>query len=190
MRLVLFVVAFLPILAASAQTGKTVEPPIPAFTVCEILSQRVEFDGKQVRIRARLGATDEGVWFESDDCPGVVTTDAHVWPSMIWMQIASPDMNPNDRARPVNFTSNYESEKRLRPKLLKIGRKVPEECIIWTYTGLFETRETYPKVTYVKAPPVYIGFGHLGAAPAQLLWKTTDDVNVDPNCHPRNRGQK
>ncbi len=52
-----------------------------------------------------------------------------------------------------------------------------------TYLGLFETRETYPKVTYEKAPPLYIGFGHLGAAPAQLIFMTAEDVNVDPNCH-------
>jgi hypothetical protein len=190
MRLVLLAVPFFPILAASAQTGKIGESPIPTFTVREILARRVEYDGKLVRIRARLGATGEGVWFEGDDCPGVVTIDGHVWPSMISMQIASPEMGPSTHDHPVNFASDYGSQQKLRPKLRRMGRKVPEECIIWTYTGLFETRETYLKVTYEKAPAVYIGFGHLGAAPAQLIFKTADDVDVDPNCHTKTRGQK
>jgi hypothetical protein len=183
MRLVLAAVAFFPILAADAQTGKAVEPPIPTFTVCEILSQRVEYNGKMVRIRASVLGTDEGVWFVDYGCPGVVTSDGHVWPSSISMAVASLEMNPNTHDHPVNFVSDYGSEKKLWPKLRRIGRKVPEECVIRTYTGLFETRETYPKITYEKAPPAYIGFGQASAAPAQLFWKTADDVNVDPNCH-------
>ncbi|HSR09340.1 MAG TPA: hypothetical protein VLM42_19565 [Bryobacteraceae bacterium] len=188
-RLVLAAVAFVPILAPSAQTGKTAEAPIPTFTVCEILAQRVEYDGKMVRIRASIFGTDEGVWFVGD-CPGVVSTDGHVWPSTISMQVASSEMAPSSHDHPVNFASDYRSEKKLWPKLRRIGRKVPEECVIWTYTGLFETRDIYPKVTYPKAPPAYIGFGQASAAPAQLIWKTAEDVNVDPNCHLKTRGQK
>jgi hypothetical protein len=67
---------------------------------------------------------------------------------------------------------------------------VPEECIIWTYTGLFETRENYPKLTYAKGPPFYIGFGHLNSAPAQLIWKIAEDVNLDPNCHSKTTKNK
>ena len=190
MRLALLVFAISPMFAADAQTGKTAEAPIPTFTVCEILAQRVEYDGMLVRIRARLGATDEGVWFEGDDCPGAVITDGHLWPSMISMQVASPEMAPNTHDHPVNFASDYGSQQKLRPKLLRIGRKVPGECVIWTDTGLFESRETYPKLTYAKGPPVYIGFGHHSAAPAQLIFKTADDVDVDPNCHSKTTKNK
>ncbi len=37
------------------------------------------------------------------------------------------------------------------------------------HTGLVETRETYPKLTYAKGPALYHGFGHRGAVLAQLL---------------------
>jgi len=80
MRLGLFVAAFFSIVTGFAQTGKTVEAPIPTFTVCEILAQRVEYNGKLVRIRASVFATDEGAWFVGD-CPGVVNTDGHLWPA-------------------------------------------------------------------------------------------------------------
>ena len=190
MRLTLLVFAIIPILAADAQTGKTAAAPIPSFTVCEILAQRVEFDGKLVRIRASVWATDEGAWFAGYGCPGAVTSDGHVWPSTIWMQVASSEMGPNTHDHPVNFASDYGSQQKLRPKLRRIGRKVPEECVIWTYTGLFESRETYPKHTYEKAPSLYIGFGHLNSAPAQLIFMTADDVNVDPNCHSKTTKNK
>lgn len=72
MRLVLLVLAIIPTLAADAQTGKPAEAPIPTFTVCEILSHRVEYNGKLVRIRASVLGTDEGAWFAGDGCPGVV----------------------------------------------------------------------------------------------------------------------
>jgi len=183
MRLSLLVFAIIPILAADPQTGKAAEASIPTFTVCEILAQRVEYNGKMVRIRASLFATDEGAWFVGDGCPGVVTTDGHVWPSMISMEVASPEMPPSSHDHPVNFVSDYVSEQKLRPKLRKIGRKVRGACVMRTYTGLFETRETYLKVTYAKAPPLFVGFGQGGAAPAQLIWKTADDVDIDPNCH-------
>ena len=172
---------------ALAQSGKTTETEFPTFTVCELLSQRLDYDGKLVRIRTRVSSNSEGVWFPGDDCPGVVNTDGYVWPSMISMSDASPDMDLNHRIHPVNFNSDYEGKKKLWPKLLRLGRKAPNDCIIWTYTGLFETRKEYTKVSYTNAPSVYIGFGHLGAAPAQLLWKTAEDVNVAPNCRPKTK---
>lgn len=94
MRLGLFVAAFFSIVTAFAQPAKTAEPAIPTFTVSEILAQRVEYDGRLVRIRASLFATDEGVWFVDYGCPGVVSTNDHVWPSSIWMQVASSEMGP------------------------------------------------------------------------------------------------
>lgn len=164
---------------ALGQTKTVVESQIPVLTVCEILSQRMHYDGKLVSIRARIHSTDEGVWLDGKNCPGLITTDEYVWPSMISIQTADPETN-----RSIDFTSSYEGFRKLRPKLLRLGRQAPESCIIWTYTGVFETRATYVKVNYPNGSSSYIGFGHLGSAPAQLLWKTVDDVNVDPNCDP------
>jgi hypothetical protein len=49
------------LLPALAQSGKTTEPPIPTFNVCELLSQRIDYDGKLVRIRARFPPTTRGL---------------------------------------------------------------------------------------------------------------------------------
>jgi len=157
---------------AFRQTKTLVESPIPVLTACEILSQRMHYNGKVVSIRARIHNTDEGVWLDGKNCPDLITTDEHAWPSMIAVQTANA----------TDFTSSYEGLRKLRPKLMRLGRHAPERCIIWTYTGVFEARATYTKVSYPNGSSHYIGFGHLDAAPAQLLWKTVADVNVDPNC--------
>ena len=157
---------------ALGQTKTSVESQIPVLTACEILSQRMNYNGKLVSIRASIHSTDEGVWLDGKNCPGLITSDEYAWPSMIAVQTADPR----------DFTSSYEGLRKLGPKLKRLGRRTPDRCIIWTYTGVFETRATYEKVSYPNGSSTYIGFGHLGAAPAQLLWKTADDVNVDPNC--------
>jgi hypothetical protein len=152
---------------ALGQIKAPVELQIPVLTACEILSQRMDYNGKLVSIRARIHGTDEGVWLDGRDCPGLITSDEYVWPSMISTQTSDAD-----------FTSSFEGMRKLRPKLMRLGRRAPERCIIWTYTGVFETRSTYEKVSYPNGSSTYIGFGHLGAAPAQLLLKTVDDVNI------------
>jgi hypothetical protein len=169
MKFLTILIVASPFALGQAQT--LVQSQIPVLTVCEILSQRMHYDGKVVSIRASIHSTNEGVWLDSKNCPGLITTDEYVWPSMIAIQISDAD-----------FTSSYEGLRKLGPKLKRLGRRAPERCIIWTYTGVFETRSTYDKVSYPNGSSTYIGFGHLGAAPAQLLWKTADDVNVDPNC--------
>jgi hypothetical protein len=153
------------------QSKTPVESQIPVLTVCEILSQRMHYNGKLVSIQARIHSTDEGAWLDGKNCPGLITTEEHVWPSMISIQTSDAD-----------FTSNYEGLRKLGPKLKPLARRAPEGCVIWTYTGVFETRATYEKVSYPNGSSTYIGFGHLGAAPAQLLWKSAEDVNIDPNC--------
>jgi len=158
---------------ALGQTRTPAESQIPVLTVCEILSQRMDYNGKLVSIRASIHSTDEGVWLDGKNCPGLITSDQYAWPSMIAVQTADAK----------DFTSSYEGLRKLGPKLKRLGWRGPETCIIWTYTGVFETRATYAKKSYPNGSSIYIGFGHLGAAPAQLLWKTADDVNVDPNCN-------
>ena len=133
----------------------------------------MDYNGRLVSIRASIHSSNEGVWLDGKKCPGLITSDEYVWPSMISVETSSD----------ADFTATYEGLRKLGPKLKRLGRRAPEKCILWTYTGVFETRSTYEKVSYSNgSPPRHIGFGHLAAAPAQLLWKTADDVTIDPGC--------
>jgi hypothetical protein len=164
---------------AAAQAAKAEDNP-PTLTVCDILSQPLRYDGKLVRIRSWLKATDEGTWFTSDECPGILTTGKHIWPSIIWF--STPSMPTPNRLHPIDFQLDSESEDRVEAKYRALKGRTPDRCIVWTYTGLFETRRNWSDAQAIDVNGDPLGFGHLGKAPGQLIAKSADDVAVIPNC--------
>lgn len=97
------------------------EDNFPTVTVCDILSQPLQYDGKMVRLRSRMGGTDEGSWFIGDECPGIFVTGKYVWPSVIWF--ATPaDPGPN-HIRPIDFEFDSESESRIDAKYKALRRR-------------------------------------------------------------------
>jgi len=170
-------------LAASAGAGQADGEPKPqTLTVCQALSAPLKYDGQIVTIRGRSSGTDEGYWVSGDDCPGVITTDGFVWPSAI--SLAMPTLPLPLRLHSVDFTYDWDARHRLDTKYKRLRRRVPRACLVFTYTGLFETRTDWPthKMVYANGTFNYAGFGHLGGAPAQLLLRSEDDVEAVPNC--------
>lgn len=168
-----------------AQIKQQPDGPPPSLTVCELLSQPLRYDGQLVQIRGRLDGTDEGAWFVGDDCPGVfVTNENHVWPSAVSLATSSSTSLGKTRLHSVDFEFNLESSRGLDPKYQRLRSRVPEKCISWTYTGLFETRRDWAeaKVVYPNGTTKVIGFGHLGTSPAQIIVKSADDVAAIPKC--------
>jgi hypothetical protein len=157
---------------AQVKTGASASPP--ALSVCEILSKRLRYDGQIVRVRDRTVGTSEGFWLKGYECPGIVTTDGYVWDSLI--SIARPGYPL--QIHHVDFEFDEESEHRLLPKYRELLRRIPKECIQWTYTGMFETRRDWTW-TSLKTPR---GFGHLGRAPGEIIIKSADGVAASPNC--------
>jgi hypothetical protein len=145
------------------------------LTVCEVLSKPLSYDGELVRVRGEIVGTDEGTWFKGEECPGVMVTEGYVWPSFI--SIGSPGRP--FQLHPVNFEYDFSSVQRLTPRYKKLRRRLPDRCIAWTYTGMFETRKVWSKS--INGNP--LGFGHLGGAPGELIMKSADDVAPVPNCH-------
>jgi hypothetical protein len=142
-------------------------------TVCEILSNPLNYDGMFVTVRDRTAGTAEGLWLIGQECPGIFKTEGYVWKSLI--SVVKPG---NYQVPAVEFAFDEASEDKLNPKYRKLRNVFPEECLRWTYTGLFETRKEW-KWTRWKTP---IGFGHEGGAPGQLIVRSVDDVASIPNC--------
>jgi hypothetical protein len=166
-----------------AQAGDQGGNPSGVLTVCEILSMPSSYDGKLVTIRERVSNTDEGAWLEGIKCPGVFVTDGVVWPRSIWLQYSDSRvtrLHQPDFSKELILRSEYIAER----KYVQLKRRVPDRCIVWTYTGMFETKQNWSsaKVTYHDGTSRFIGFGHLGDAPAQLLIRTVDAVSELPNC--------
>ena len=117
-------------------------------------------------------------------------TGEHVWPCVVYL--AMPTMNAALRVHSVEFTFDWQSQSKVDAKFVRLRRTVPAECVQFTYTGLFDTREDWSKakLRYPNGIWKYAGFGHLGEAPAQLILKSVDDVAVIPGCRDVNAGGK
>jgi hypothetical protein len=148
--------------------------------VCDVLRGPLEYDGRLINIRGVLRGTDEGEWLVGEGCSGTLVTDGYVWPTGIWLTA------PGYRGvlHLIDFKLDEDSGRRFSRRYKHLNKRVPENCIISTLTGLFETRRDWSKfkAVYPNGAWKLLGFGHLGEAPGQLVIKSEDDVAVDPNC--------
>jgi hypothetical protein len=166
-----------------AQSGQKMQVISPmTVTVCEILSKPMVYDGKLVHIRGEVVGGGEGAWFKGEACPGVFTTEGHTWESLISIQAPGSPL----QIHPVDFEYDLASFKKLTSKYENLSRRAPDQCIAWTYTGVFETREVWPKM--IDGRPR--GFGHLNVAPGELIVKSADDVALTLNCSGENKRQR
>jgi hypothetical protein len=138
-----------------------------------------------VTIHGTLSSTSEGAWLVDHTCPGVFVTDGYTWPSALW--ITGPDQR--GILHSVDFQFDQESALRLRPAYKRLQKRVPEECILATLTGLFETRRDWSqsKRVYANGTQKFLGFGHLGDAPAQLVAKSWDGATAAPGCNAKRK---
>ena len=166
-----------------AQSGNKESSILPVLTVCEILARPLQYDGQLIHIRDVVRGTDEGAWFAGEQCPGVFVTEGIVWPSLISLEVPGHTM---PQLHSVDFNYDLASQDRLIPKYKQLKRYLSEDCIAWTYTGVFETRKDWsgPEAKTIDQGRLR-GFGHLNGAPGQLLLKSADDVSALPKCKPK-----
>lgn len=175
---------------ALGQVPRAANKGVPStLTVCDILNTPLRYDGQLVRIRGSIGATDEGSWFIGESCSGILVTEGHVWPSQI--ALVMPDIRSELRLHSVDFQFDLESERRIKAKYAQLRHTVSDECLSWTYNGLFETRRDWSKAKLIYPNGTWrlIGFGHLGESPGQLLLKSEDDVAAIPKCKAKGGGK-
>lgn len=176
--------------ASSLSPPNAGEPGI--LTVCEILSAPLRYNGRMVTVRGTTNATDEGWWLSGDECPGILVTDGFTWPAAI--SLRGPEDGPGLRLHAVDFTCDWNARHRLEVKYKRLRKHVAAGCMVYTLTGLFETREDWSKFRDVHPDGTvgqgYQGFGHLGFAPAQLLLKSEDNVEAIPDCGGKGRRRR
>jgi hypothetical protein len=174
------------LLAACAVAAAQPAPPVKQATVplsvCDVLSQPLLHDGHLLTVRGRLQSTDEGVWLAGDHCAAVLTTEGHVWPEVI--ALTMPGNPQSGRLHPVDFAFNWESKRDVDSQYKQLLQQAPEKCIVFTVTGLFETRQNWStaKLTYPDGTSKLAGFGHVGEALGQLVLRSEEGVALAPNC--------
>jgi hypothetical protein len=173
--------------ALFAQSGKKETSNLPILTVCEILSSPLKYDGRLIQIRDVIRGTDEGSWFVGDQCLDLFVTEGHAWPSLISLEMPGNPLQLHS----VDFKYDFASQDRLTSKYKQLKRRVSEDCIAWTYTGVFETRKDWTAAEARTIDPGRLrGFGHLNAAPGHLILKSADDVTAIPHCTAKPKGKR
>jgi hypothetical protein len=123
--------------SAAGNRGIKKEPvEIPTLTVCEALSHASEYNGKIVKIRGQVVATDEGASFLGESCPGIFASEGKVWPSAITWTMPT---RTETILHPVDFFFDSESRKKLEKKWTQLLKGLPDRCIAVSYTGMFES---------------------------------------------------
>jgi hypothetical protein len=186
LRTLTFFIVFSPFLGTAQQGRNGKDPAERALTVCEVLAHAAQYDGKLIQIRARTEGTDEGWWFVGDGCDGVFVTEGQIWPSAIAMGSAPEPHAPRSATyvHAVDFEFDFGSLSILQRKIELLRKNVPAGCLEVIYTGMFETRSDWSKAKWIypDGHSKFLGFGHLGEAPGQLVPKSGDDVRAIPGC--------
>lgn len=184
---------FLVLLSAPTVNGITYEQaqdttPIPLLTVCQVLSNPTSFDGKIIQVQGRVVTTDEGSAFIDDSCRSTFQAGGKLWPTAISWTMPSAYCRSHscvpDILHPIHFSYDWNSDKRVKKKYKKLRNRVPERCIEFRYTGMFEVwSKEAARRAYKNGWIERSGFGHLNSAGAQLILKSADSVSAAPHCH-------
>lgn len=153
---------------STAQTAPGSERRVSPKTVCEILGDLTLHNGQEVLLIGRLRSTEEGTWVSADDCPKKLTTGDFVWPNSIWLSY-----DPSEQPQDVMFDSAAVDEALLKAKATtKVRGGYDRWAVVY---GLLQTRDPLTTVVSADGKTVWgYGFGHLNAAPAQLVYRRTN----------------
>lgn len=157
-----------------AQGKKQEDRPL---SVCELIAHREEYNEKLVTVRGEV-EVGEGAWLDAGpDCKYQLVTKGVVWPIAIWL--AYPNNRSIDPMDHADFGIDWRAEKAVNAIFTKLGFDPEKDHLYETFVGLFRTYLDLDK----RVNPNHqdwprLGFGHLNAAPAQLLMKIRKDLIV------------
>jgi hypothetical protein len=159
-----------------AQTA-TNKRPEAFVTVCEVLGNRGSYDGKVVALIGRWSPTDEGFWL-ADDCENPVKTGEYVWSNIIFLAYDPSSASIFAKGPKLDLVA---ANKTIAD--LKARHKPTNDKLEWAVVyGRVETKEELPTVSMREGQSsMPAGYGHLNAAPAQIVYREKDLVIIPPN---------
>jgi hypothetical protein len=154
------------LVGTSHEAGPTLRP----LTVCEVLRDLSSYSGKIIAVRGRWVASDEGRWLSGERCPARLTTEGFVWPDLIYLEESGAVFERNLAAF-LEGGAGASAEKVALEMADQTSRAV---CV--TVIGRLMTRSKLEVVPGGDGKLRGYGFGHLNAAPAQLLYQVRRDL--------------
>jgi hypothetical protein len=147
----------------------------PVVTVCEILGALPFYNGKTIIVVGKRVGGMEGSWLVQD-CPTKLITDGVEWGSGLSLTY-DHDETDSPPSIPQGFKWNQEAvmnkldEVKRTTKLTVMDRGEYIYMDQWAaILGRLETRVPLETAVSRGGQRVPLGFGHLGGAPAQLVW--------------------
>jgi hypothetical protein len=138
-------------------------------SVCDALRRRNALHTKLVAVRGLLVATDEGGWLLGRECGEAIMINGRAFRSAIWLEMSGASR----RAAGVWSTDLDASIKAITLEMEKRRFNAQRDRLWVTYTGVFEAYDDESNHA------LRHGFGHLNAAPAQLIVKEIRDAVVE-----------
>jgi hypothetical protein len=139
------------------------------LSVCALLKNSLAMNGKLVTVTGSLRAY-QGWWLYDDQCSSHISVEGHTFENIIAVARPVDPVRIND----VPFDTDEDSLVAVTNAFGKDSSIHPRVSV--TFVGLFETRADFKLINPVGSPQ---GFGHLGAAPVQLLLKECRGVSVE-----------
>lgn len=161
---------------SSGQSKGTTVGPIP---LCDLLTNPLEYDGRLISIRGVWEGSSEGSWIEAGaPCKKPFTSYGYTWPQIVWVQTADSPQ----RIHAVDFHTDQRAFQRIDDQVRKMAVDTKLSRLLVTFVGVFETRDYKPSDigSDGQGGRRAYGFGHLNAAPAQLLVKTVGNLVIEP----------
>lgn len=173
----------------SSAQSKPSAPPFKPVTVCEVLANPAQFDGKNLLVLGRSNQTFEGHWLAEDDCGTKLTMAGRTWPNSVWLECCrTPAPDPPSGTLAIDKDALDQKLQQVRQTTQlryhlslvtspdeKAGarREVMDDWAV-AYGRLEVVGEIPPprNSLFPELPGQKTwnhGFGHLGAAPVQLV---------------------
>ena len=141
---------------------------LPVIAICDLFQNLVAFKGQRIAVRAENVGTMEGSWL-SGNCKSNIITGGHRWPVLISLGV--PDYYGPDSS----LFRIHEDRRRANPPGLQSRNNVARTA---THVGLLQVKDKYEGICRPDGSYVSYGFGHLGAAAAELIVESVYDPEV------------
>ena len=154
---------------STAQTSE-IQEKLKPVTVCEILNNRSSYNGKTVAIIGSFVGTMEGFWI-NDECLKQIKEGNRVWPNSIFLRYDPTSPTRLSKGLEVKDIDAKQTIAQLKRRIKPVKGKY-----YWAVAyGVLETSDNLQ--TGIAADGKTIipdGYGHLNAAPAQIIYREKD----------------
>ena len=144
-------------------------------SVCDVLKNRATYQNRIIALRGRWITDREGSYLRS------ACSKEDLGLHRAWSAGVAIAWSLRAATTEISFEQDRSALHKVEKVLLK-SRERGELGRVWiTFVGKIETRHPLRVRTYSPGGgPLTLGFGHLGAFPAQLVVKTAKDLVIDP----------